>query len=68
MNVANNIPERVERYALIKKYKKEHGKLDSEFLNDLYPDVLSWRSELIKLGLYSDLEEVDIQQYIKYAK
>ena len=68
VNVANNIPERVERYALIKKYKKEHGKLDSEFLNDLYPDVLSWRSELIKLGLYSDLEEVDIQQYIKYAK
>ena len=53
---------------LIKKYKKDHGKLDIEFLNRTYPDTLTWRKELVKLGLYSDLEEIDIDQHIKYAK
>ena len=68
IHVANNIEDRVKRYELIKKYKKDHGKLDIEFLNKTYPDTLTWRKELVKLGLYSDLEEIDIEQHIKYAK
>lgn len=68
VHVANNIPDRVERYARIKKYKQENGKLDVEFLNKTYPDTLTWRKELVKLGLYSDLEEIDIEQHIKYVK
>lgn len=68
IHVANNIEDKVKRYELIKKYKKDHGKLDIEFLNRTYPDTLTWRKELVKLGLYSDLEEIDIDQHIKYAK
>ena len=68
IHVANNIEDKVKRYELIKKYKKDHGKLDIEFLNRTYPDTLTWRKELVKLGLYSDLEEIDIDLHIKYAK
>ena len=68
IHVSNNIEDKVKRYELIKKYKKDHGKLDIEFLNRTYPDTLTWRKELVKLGLYSDLEEIDIDQHIKYAK
>lgn len=68
VHVDNDIEDKVKRYELIRKYKKEHGKLDLEFLNDTYPDTLTWRRELVKLGLYSDIEEIDIDQYIKYVK
>ena len=62
--VENGIPELVERYGALQKWKKEKGSVDISFIRSVVPAWKRWREDFVQLGLLEELEAIDISQFI----
>lgn len=65
VQVENNIPSKVERYKALKEYVRKNGKITMDFIKEHYPEGDDWRRKFVDLGLYEELEALDIEQFIQ---
>ena len=64
VNVENLVPEFTSLYA---KMAKWDGRLSRTFVENELNDHPDWRSILVYLTCFEELEEIDIDQFIKYT-
>ena len=66
VRIINSMPDKIERYKALKEYVRRNGYVDMGFVENHYPRGKGWRREFMDLGLLEELEDLDIQQFIKY--
>lgn len=63
IHVEDKVPEYTSLFSKIAKWE---GRLNSQFVKQELSTTPDWRKNLVDLGCYEELEEIDIDQFINY--
>lgn len=63
IHVEDKVPEYTSLFSKMAKWK---GRLNRAFVQQELASIPDWRKNLVHLGCYEELEEIDIDQFINY--